>query len=307
MSGVIGIDLGGTKTAAGLVDGTGTVLARLEIPTPARDGARAVLRAALGLARELIAGREDVAAVGVGAAGVIDTERGVVLSATDALPGWGGTELGAELGRELAIPVSVVNDVHAHAVGEAWVGAGRNARTVLMITAGTGVGGALVLDGVVHTGAHGVSGHFGHLPSIAAAGLVCSCGRIGHVEAIASGPAIHAAFLRRGGDRSARDARAVAERARLDDALAVRCVQEAAVALGRTIGGLLNAVDPDLVVLAGGLASAGELWWSCLREGIAEEAMQIVAACPIRPSELGADAAIIGAAKVAGERWGLEQ
>lgn len=298
MSLVVGIDLGGTKTAAGLVDESGAVLARAEAGTPASAGPRAVLDTAIELAREVMAGRV-VRAVGIGAAGVIDPETRTVRSATDALPGWAGTRLGDELERALALPVATMNDVHAHAAGEAWLGGGRGKGTMLMVAAGTGIGGALVIDGVVHPGANHVSGHIGHVPSPEAAGLNCTCGAVGHLEVIASGPAIHAAYLRRGGDRLVADSRSVVDLAEAFDTPARDVVATAARALGRVIGGFMNALDPDVVVVSGGLASAGEFWWSALRAGVAAEAMPIVAACPLLPAMLGADGAILGAARVA--------
>lgn len=292
MSLVVGVDLGGTKTAAGLVDETGAVLARREAVTPAADGPRAVLDTVIRLTRELVDDR--VTAVGVGAAGVIDPASRTVLSATDALPDWAGTSLGAKLELALGLPVAVMNDVHAHAAGEAWLGAGSGRRSMLMIAAGTGIGGALVIDGVVQLGAHCVAGHFGHVPSEEAAGLACSCGRVGHLEAIASGPAIHAAYLRGGGQ--AVDAREIVTRT---DELAERVVATAASALGRAVGGFINSLDPDLVVISGGLASSGERWWSGLRAGVARETMPILADCAVVPAMLGPDAAIIGAAQAA--------
>jgi glucokinase len=299
MSLVVGIDLGGTKTAAGLVDESGAVLARAEARTPASAGPRAVLDTAIHLAREVMVGRAFVRAVGIGAAGVVDPETRTVRSATDALPGWAGTRLGEELERALALPVATMNDVHAHAAGEAWLGGGRGKGTMLMVAAGTGIGGAWVIDGAVQLGANHVSGHIGHVPSPEATGLTCTCGAVGHLEVIASGPAIHAAYLRRGGDRVVADSRAVVDLAEAFDTHARDVVATAARALGRVIGGFMNALDPDVVVVSGGLASAGELWWSALRAGVSAEAMPIVAACPLVPAVLGADGAILGAARAA--------
>lgn len=320
----LGIDIGGTKTAVGAVDGHGRVLARREAPTPAAEGPAAVLANAIRLSREVIAvvarpgdgsgARPDtVVAVGVGAAGVIDPGARVVVSATDTLPGWGGTEIGETLERALGLPVVVENDVHAHAMGEAVFGAGRGHGHVLVVAAGTGIGGALVVDGRVLRGSGHVAGHYGHLPAEEAAGLPCTCGRIGHVEMIAAGPAIHAAYQRVGGsagtdgthdgddgvDTRAIDTRAVFALADAGDARAARIIETAARALGRTIGGLVNALDPDVIVVGGGLAQTGERWWGPLRTGIDEETVPAASGRPALPAELGGDAAIIGAALVA--------
>lgn len=299
MSTAIGVDLGGTKIAVGLVGAGGVVLDRASAPTPAEHGPDAVLDTVVALVRSLLprAGSEVVVSgCGVGSAGVIDAASGVVASATDSLPRWTGTPVRDVLTAALGMPVAVVNDVHAHALGEALHGAGAGASTVLMIAAGTGVGGALVIDGRVHSGRRGVSGHFGHVPSIEAAGRPCTCGGSGHLEAIASGPAMCAVYRERSGDDGVTDGREVVRRGASGDEHAAASVALAGRALGRTIGGLVNALDPDLVIVGGGLASAGESWWTALREAADGERLPLLADTPIVGAALGADAAIVGAA-----------
>lgn len=300
----VGVDIGGTKTAVGLVREDGTVLARAETRTPAAAGADAVLATACELAAQLIADADEkVHAVGVGAAGVIDPQQRLVLSATDTLPGWAGTQIGERLEDALALPVAVDNDVRAHAVGEARCGAGRGRGSALVIAAGTGVGGALVLDGRPLIGATGIAGHFGHIPSVEAEGLPCTCGRSGHLEMIASGPAVLAAYLRAqgtsaipAGDLDTRDVFALAQHG---DAVARAVIATAGRALGRAVGGLVNALDPEIVIIAGGLSHTSDLWWEPLRAGFRQEAIDLVSGCPLTRAELGADAAIVGAAMLA--------
>lgn len=296
----VGVDIGGTKTAAGLVSESGGVLARREAPTPASDGAEAVLATAIRLAAEIIAASADpVSAVGIGAAGVIDPRHRAVLSATDTLPGWAGTRIGERVEAVLGLPVAVDNDVRAHAVGETRFGAGRGRSSALVIAAGTGVGGALILDGHPQQGATGIAGHFGHIPSADAQGLLCTCGRSGHLEMIAAGPAVLAAYHRAGGAGEADDTRAVFALAADGDPVAEAAIRTAGRALGRAIGGLVNALDPEIVIVAGGLAHTSALWWDPVREGFAEEAIDLVRACPVVPAALSGDAAIIGAAALA--------
>ena len=184
----VGVDLGGTKTAAGIVSSAGEVLFPETIPTLNRDGGPVILDATAGLVRRLI-GRAAAAGiavgpVGIGSAGVIDAARGVVVAATDAIRGWAGTELTAGLAARLDLPASsirAVNDVHAHALGEAWTGAA------------AGTTSSLVVDGHPVLGHRHAGGHVGHFASPHAyhggAALACVCGGAGHVEAIASGPA----------------------------------------------------------------------------------------------------------------------
>ncbi|GAB3585989.1 ROK family protein [Leifsonia lichenia] len=295
----VGIDIGGTKTAAGLVDvATGAVVVRREAPTPAAAGPDAVLATAIRLAESVFASapsRTAVVSAGVGAAGVIDPVRRVVVSATETLPGWTGTPIGDTVEAAIGVPVIVENDVHAHAIGEARSGAGRGHGTVLLVAAGTGIGGALIADGSLVRGAGHVAGHYGHLPSVEAQGLPCTCGRAGHVEMIAAGPAILAAYLRAGGT-PVPDTRAVFALADARDELAAATITLAATALGRTIGGLVNAIDPDVVVIGGGLAATGARWWDPLRAGIDAETIPAATGRPVVAAELGGDAAIVGAA-----------
>ncbi|MFC9560527.1 ROK family protein [Agromyces sp. NPDC056965] len=299
MRAAIGVDLGGTKIAAGLVGAGGVVLDRASAPTPAAQGPGAVLDTVVDLVRSLLertGGDVVVSGCGVGSAGVIDAVSGAVSSATDSLPGWSGTRVRDVLTAALAMPVAVVNDVHAHALGEALHGAGAGSPTVLMVAAGTGVGGALVIDGRVQSGRRGVSGHFGHVPAIEAVGRPCTCGGSGHVEAVASGPAMCAVYRELSGDASVVDGREVVRRAADGDAHAAASVALAGGALGRMIGGLLNALDPDVVIVGGGLASAGEAWWTALRDAAGAERLPLLADTPIVGAALGADAAIVGAA-----------
>ncbi|TIH40061.1 ROK family protein [Subtercola vilae] len=321
MTFVLGVDIGGTKIAVGLVEFTGAagadsagadlagidlaggarVVALASSPTPAALGSAAivaeVVRVASGLLAEARRAGHPVAGCGVGSAGVIDRATGTVVSATSSLTGWAGTPLAAVLEDRLELPVTVLNDVHAHALGEALAGAGRGCPSMMMIAAGTGIGGAFVTDGLVWAGATGLSGHFGHLPAAEAAGLPCTCGREGHLEVIASGPAIAERYRAAGGDPVVTDARGVFARASgAADPIAERTIETAGYALGRAIGGLVNSLDPHAVVVGGGLSDAGEFWWSAVRRGAAAELMPSVAGCPLVPAQLGADAALIGAA-----------
>ncbi|UBU12977.1 ROK family protein [Nonomuraea gerenzanensis] len=297
MSLVAGLDIGGTKMAVALADRSGTVLDHATRPTPAMEGPDAILTTATDLVRT-VGGTEVVAAVGVGAAGVIDRRRGVVVSATQALPGWAGTDLRGELSRRLGLPVAVDNDVHAHALGEQWRGAAAGYADVLLIAVGTGIGASTVLGGHVRHGAHGVAGHAGHVPVAAAAGVACACGGQGHVEAVASGPALLARFR----SRSETDAAHLAEVARLAAAgepVAAAVLAFGGTAAGHAIGGLMNVIDPEIVVIGGGVPNCGEPWWQPLRAAIATEVLPALRDVPVVPAALGADAALLGAARLA--------
>ncbi|MER7474111.1 MULTISPECIES: ROK family protein [unclassified Micromonospora] len=297
----VGADLGGTKTTAGLVTSAGTLLRSFTRPTPAAHGPTAVVDTVVRLVREAMAASEEaVTGVGVGAAGVVDPVSGTVLSATDALPGWAGTPLRMLLTERLGVPVAVDNDVYAHAMGEAWRGAGAGLSRVLVAAAGTGVGGCLVLDGEPYRGARHVAGSVGHVPAAEADGLPCPCGGSGHLETVASGPGLHALYRRRGGDPAVGDARQVCARAAAGtDAVAAAAVDVAASALGRALGGVANLYDPDVVIVGGGLAGAGQRWWDGLVGAVRAELMPPLVGLPVLPAGLGATAAVIGAARAA--------
>ena len=303
---VVGVDLGGTKTAAGVVGEDGSVVLTQQLPTRNRDGGEAILDATSALVRSLMdaaaARGLRVEAVGVGSAGVIDADRGTVISATDAILGWTGTHITAGLTARLGLPAAVVNDVHAHALGEALYGAGAGAGTALMVAFGTGVGGSFVVNGRPVLGHRFAGGHVGHFASPLAqyrgVPLPCSCGRTGHVEAIASGPAIHAAYLRHGGSTTLSDTKAVFTSARAGDELALSTIATAAAAAGQAVGGLVNILDPAVVIISGGLADAGELWWTAMERAMRAELLTPLADVPITRAVLGNTAAIVGAASL---------
>ncbi|MCQ2002175.1 ROK family protein [Arthrobacter zhaoxinii] len=304
---VIGLDLGGTKTSGGVVDGEGRILFSSTVATPAQAGPDAVLSAAADLTASLRADARDsglaVDALGIGAAGVIDSGRGVVVSATDAIRGWGGTRLTAELTRRTGLPATAINDVHAHALGESWLGAGAGMPSVLFIGVGTGVGGSYVLDGECLEGSSFTAGHVGHIASPFAyetgtfgSGLPCSCGGTGHVEAVASGPGIFSLFTRLGGVQ-AEDTRGVYRLAAEGHPVAAEALRRGAAAAGSAVGGLANVLDPHAVIVGGGLAFAGPLWWNTMEQAARNELLRPLAGLPIVPAQLGETAAIRGAAR----------
>ena len=289
---ILALDLGGTKTTAALVGDA--QIRRIETaPTPAIEGADAVLANALELGRQVVQGA-PITSVGIASAGVIDPATGAVESATDALPGWAGTRVAAAFEKDFGAPARALNDVHAHGLGEALHGAGAGYPSLLLVAVGTGIGGAHVVDGHVLTGAHHVAGHVGHVPVPEAAGVPCPCGRSGHLEGFASGPGILAAYRRAGGH--ATDTREVAALAAAGDELACATLVTAGRATGRVLGGLLNVFDPAVAVVTGGVAAIGPLWWDALRDGVANDAMDHVAATPVRPAGHGVNAALLGAA-----------
>jgi glucokinase len=310
MDTVIGVDVGGTKTAAALVDADGNLRGLGEVATPAKAGPDAVLDAVAALVRQVAADQgaitgDGAAPVGLGvaSAGVVEAQTGRILSATDAITAWTGTDVAGGLRSRLAdvlapgVAVGVLNDVDAHAVGEAWIGAGAGRDVVLMVAVGTGIGAGLVAGGRPWRGAHHSAGEFGHLPSGDAVGLTCTCGRDGHLEAIAAGPAIHRRYLALGGDPASTDPRDVARRAAGGEVLASQVLTDTGRALGRGIAGIVAVLDPDVVVVGGGAAGAGEPWWRSMEETLRGELIPPLAGIELRQARLGPGAAIAGAAR----------
>ncbi|MET7881307.1 ROK family protein [Micromonospora profundi] len=299
---VAALDIGGTKTAAAIVTRHGEIVDRLTAPTSGRAGATAILDTAADLVARLRASvtGTHVRAVGVGSAGVIDHRTGRVLSATDTLAGWAGTDLSGRLRDLLGLPVTVINDVHAHALGEARHGVAAGHETTLFVAVGTGIGASFVIDGTVLAGAHSTAGHAGHQPSPYAGGLACTCGGHGHLEAIASGPGLTQEYSRRTG-QPVDDLRAVAARAADGDAVAREVILLGGTAVGSAVGGLVNMLDPGAVVVGGGVAGLGDPWWQALRDAVRRETLPSLGDVPVLASALGSDAALLGAASLAWE------
>jgi glucokinase len=301
----VGVDLGGTKSAVALVGPDGSLGPRLEEPTPAGSGPDAVLDVVSKLVLAA-AGDESLAGVGVGTAGIVDGS-GRVVSATDTFADWVGTDLVAGLRHRLpdAGPIAVINDVDAHLLGEAWLGAARGWTSAVMVAVGTGVGGAVLVNGRLWRGHRFAAGEIGHIPVPGAEGRRCPCGRAGHLEALAAGPAMERAYHQATG--AAIDGRQLFARASSGDPTAAAVVRAGAEGLGRAIAGLITAFDPEGVVIGGGVARSGAIWWEPLVATCRSELVSAFHGIRIEAAELGPDAAILGAAKTAIERTPIHE
>jgi glucokinase len=275
----LGIDIGGTKIAGALVTPKGVVTARLTRPTPASEGGSHVLAVALEIAQELRT--LQTVGIGIGTGGQVDAACGIILTATDLLPEWAGTNVKAAFENTLGLPTSVDNDVNALAVGESQFGAARGLNTVVFLALGTGVGGALLIDGRVHHGAHGAGGEFGHLLlTMDQNARRDRGGHVGTLEAYASGPGL--AQTRREVDD--------------DESEAVRRTGEY---LGFGLVSLANALDPEIMVIGGGLAALGNSLLDPARQVLRAHALPGPAQCPVVVAALGSEASVIGAATLA--------
>lgn len=315
---VLAIDVGGSKIAAALVDQAGQMICRRQHPTDAHEGAEAVLRRIVHLGGEVRAAGAGSAlvGVGVGTGGWVDPRDGHIVYATSLLPGWTGLPLRVRLEEALGLPTAVDNDVNVTGLGEAILGAGRGYSPLLCLAAGTGIGGAVIIDGRVYHGAVGAAGALGHVSIDALHGRACNCGNIGCVEMYAAGPAILADWLaeagvaRAGAWLGANAAQAaLPEVARLmsrdDEAghLTRQVVQRAGRYLGYALVSLLHAFNPAAVVIGGGTAQVGEPLFVGIRQVITERAMPVCRQTPVLSAQFGADAALIGAAVLAWQQF----
>ncbi len=314
---VLGIDLGGTKILAAVVDAQHRILGRAKRSTPAKHGNLAVFEAVWRCAEEAMgdAGIDvgEISAACVGSPGPIDQEKGVILFSANMqvreLP------LAAELTRVLDVPAILRNDVRVGAYGEFRLGAGQGYSSLLAAFVGTGIGGCVILNGQIVEGATGNAGEIGHV-IVKADGRRCGCGRRGCLEAMASRTAIAkkvskaiakgmssalAGKVSEKGDRI--KSRDLAQAYLAADPLALREVERSAKYLGLTIGGLVNLLGPEVVVIGGGVTEAiGESYVNLVRQAARSQILtdpdQKIA---IVPAALGDDAGVLGAALMARE------
>lgn len=309
----VGIDIGGTKIAAGLVDGEGRIVEQLRTETPDRSKSPKVVENVITELVLDLADRHDVHAVGIGAAGFVDAERARVLFAPHL--SWRNEPLQAALSERLQLPVVVENDANAAAWAEWRFGAGAGEEHLVMVNLGTGIGGAIVHGGQLERGRWGTAGEFGHM-TVVPGGHRCPCGNRGCWEQYSSGnalvrearelaaaesPVAQPLLDRVGGDVAAITGPLVTQAAQEGDPVAVELLHEIGTWLGHGIANLAAALDPGRFVIGGGVSAAGELLIGPAREayrhnltgrGFRPEAEIVLA-------RLGNEAGMVGAADLA--------
>lgn len=308
----IGIDLGGTKLAAGVVDREGRIVARAERATNVAGGAEGILSDARQVADEALGhlslGLGDVAGVGIGAPGPVEPGKGVVIIAPNL--GWRDVPLGMLMESKFGILARVDNDANAAALGEQWCGAGRGVNDMVMVTLGTGVGGAIIARGAMYHGAYGYAGEIGHM-TIIEDGPFCGCGNRGCLETLAAAPAVArmAAEVIDAG-RATRmselarsnpgglEAKIVFDAAREGDPEALGIVARVARYLGIGLANLANILNPEMIVVGGGVSRAGDLLLDPVREEVRRRALKGPDRVKVVRAQLGNDAGIIGAASL---------
>ncbi len=307
----VGVDIGGTKVAAGVVDSQGKVLARARRLTPSRDP-QAVEDTIVEVVTELRASH-PIGAVGIGAAGFVDAERSRVLFAPHLA--WRNEPLRDAVAAAVELPVVVENDANAAAWAEWRFGAGRGETRLVCVTLGTGIGGGIVIDGQVQRGKHGMAGEFGHM-IVVPDGQRCECGNRGCLEQYASGnvlgrearelarassPVTVPLLQRVGGDVDALVGPVITEAARDGDPLAIELFEEVGRWLGIGLANLAAALDPGMFVIGGGVSDAGELLLRPARDSF----RRVLTGRGFRPepriikAALGPEAGLVGAADLA--------
>ena len=312
---IIGVDLGGTNIVVGAMpeDGSREIAFR-SAPTRASEGEDSVVERIIQMIGDVMAvtmaetgaPREHFLGVGVGAPGPLDRAKGIVITAPNL--GWKMFPLRDRIQAATGLRTTLDNDANCATMGEAWTGAAKGAKNVIGVTIGTGIGGGIIIDGRLYHGSSDVAGEIGHM-TIDSTGRRCGCGNYGCLEAYASGTAI-AERAREAlvgetdgvllalcdGQLPKVTAQMVYKAANEGDLIAIDVVRETARFLGAGIGALLNVLNPEVVVLAGGVINAGEALFAPLKAEIRRRAFApAVDACRIVPGMLGGSAGVVGA------------
>jgi glucokinase len=311
---VIGIDLGGTGILAVRLDEEGRILARQNSATPAQEGAEAVLSTMASMAAAVR--DSDTVATGVATPGQVDARRGTLIGPACNLPGLDKIPLAGRLAETLGMPVFVENDGNAAALGETWIGAGKGAKICVMITLGTGVGGGVVMGGRIYHGSGYAAAEFGHV-SIDWHGGRCRCGGTGCAETLCSaralaaqarqavaasdGAGIETLIRMSRGDTRNLTARMVCDAVREGDAFAAGLLDEFARPLAAMLGLIINSMNPDRIVIGGGLSLSWDLIGPRVeRELAAGRALaSALGICRLVAAQLGDESGAVGAARVA--------
>jgi len=312
---VCAVDLGGTNLRAANIDRDGRIYERVRTATPASDQAEDIVSAIVAAVRECeTAGLNrgaQIQAVSVVVPGSVHTETGVVVNAPN-IPSLPGFRLASALRPALDRPVLLENDANAAALGEMWQGAARNCKTIICLTLGTGVGGAIILDGELWRGVTGTAGEIGHSGVEPFGGVKCKCGNVGCLEVYASATAI----VRMTRDKIAKHPNSalhsiapgeltsenICSAAIEGDEFAIEVFRHMGAYLGVAMANVVNIFNPEMIVIGGGVAAAWDLFGQHAREEVMKRAFPVPAGrCQIVRAECGDDAGLLGAAWLAFE------
>ena len=305
----IGVDVGGTNVKVALVDKTGSIVYSDTVPTRAEMGYEYtisnIIKAIQDLMKESKVLKEAIEGIGFGFPGQIDCDNGIVRLAPN-IPGWVNIPIAEIVSKEFGIPVKVDNDVRCAALAELNYGAGKGAKNMICITVGTGIGSGIIMNGKLVRGASNAAGELGHIKLQMEGGPICGCGDTGCLEAFASGPAIVALaeeYIRGGKSTKYRELAnpditpyIVAEAAKQGDVVAKKIFEIVGGYIGIGLASVVNLLNPEKVVIGGGVADAGDLLFNPIKKTLSERTMPIQgAAVEIVHAELGNTAGVIGA------------
>ena len=306
----IGTDVGGTNVKIALVDNKGALIYSNTVPTRAEMGYEYTInnikQAIHDLMKETKTTKDNIEGIGFGFTGQIDFTTGIV-RALPNIPGWVDVPLSKIMEDEFKIPTRVDNDVRVAALGELNYGAGVGCQNLICITVGTGIGSGLIINGKLVRGASNAAGEIGHIKMQMFDGPICGCGDQGCFEAFASGPSIVTMaydYIKGGKSTKFRELAAsgeitpyiVAEAAKAGDCVAIKIFKIIGEYIGIGLSSVINLLNPEKIVIGGGVADAGDILFDPIRETIKKRAMKIQAdACQIVKAKLGNTAGVIGA------------
>ena len=306
----IGIDLGGTYTKIALVGGSGKVIAKTTLKT--FDYKRnELINAIIAAVKKIISAKHlrkrDISAIGMGLPGLIDSRKGIVRYLVN-VPGWKDVTIKKIMETRLGIKTYIDNDVNAMTLGEFYYGAAKGAKNVVCLTLGTGIGGGIIIDGRLYRGTDLVAGEIGHIP-INEEGPRCNCGGIACIEAYIGNRHLMRKLRndikkKPMGILKSKDTRLTLEvidkAAKKGNKLAIRFWKEVAARLGVMLTGVINFMNPEKIVIGGGVANAGKFLFDPLKATVKKRAMRIQSrSAKIVKANLGEDAGVIGAAVLA--------
>lgn len=312
---ILGVDLGGTKILTAVANSQGKMLSRDHSITPAQKGHKAVIQSILESVHRAL-GRADVAisdliVVGVGAPGLLNPETGILFTSPN-LPGWRDVPLRDIIQEKLGKKTFLINDANAAALGEFYFGAARGARNFIYITISTGIGGGIVIDGKIYSGAIGAAGEVGHM-TVDDDGPICNCGNRGCWETLASGTALAREARHRieegvrtsileyaDGDVEKVNPQVINSAARQGDSLAKELIGRTGYYVGVGLANLVNIFNPELIVIGGGLSNIGDMLFEPAFKVAGERAYkEAFQAVRFASAELGRNSGVLGAAAFA--------
>lgn len=293
----IGLDIGGTKIAAGLVEGN-KVIKSIKLKTDSESGADTVLEKIHSAVQQIW--MPNISGIGLGIAGLTDHKRGVFLGGPNLPLKLAKIQLTKVLQRQYKVPVSIDNDVHCFTLAEAKLGIGKPFSSVFGLNLGTGIGGGLVINGQVYRGRNNGVGEVGHSMIALNAKDLCGCGQSGHFESLASGSAMWRIYGSLGGSRT--DALEVEKRAKAGEVRAKEVFTVMSDALATGFANIILTLNPDVIVVGGGIAKVDLLWKTALKLTPGKIAYPALRTTPIVRAKLGPEANIIGAALMAQEK-----